>query len=82
VRLAARSLSALRVAQDVKRPAGIALSMADVIIRKLAESDAAAAASVFYDAVHFGAGGQCDGAQRKAWAPAPPERGSWRETLA
>ena len=55
--------------------------MADVIIRKLAESDAEAAAGVFYDAVHFGTASHYNDAQGKAWAPAPPEGTGWRDRL-
>ena len=55
--------------------------MPDAIIRRMVEADAEPAASVFYDAVRFGAGGDYDEAQRKAWAPAPPEGSGWRDRL-
>lgn len=70
-----------RLASDGERPADFALAMADVIIRKMTEGDAQAAARVFYDAVHFGACGDYNEAQRTAWAPVPPRGSAWRDRL-
>lgn len=55
--------------------------MPDITIRLFEPNDAAAAAQLFFDAIHIGAKDDYDRAQRQAWAPSPPEIGSWRDRL-
>jgi putative acetyltransferase len=46
-------------------------------IRPYRDSDLAAVAQLFTDAVHGLAGSHYDAAQRDAWAPRPPDLGPW-----
>ena len=50
-------------------------------IRPFRGEDAHATAEIFFDAVRRGAGPGYDEAQRRAWAPAVPNIGAWRDRL-
>lgn len=54
----------------------------DASIRDYAPEDAAATARIFHQAVRDGAAGFYTLEQRRAWSPAPPDIGEWRERLA
>ena len=51
-------------------------------IRPFRDDDAAAAARVFFDAVHHAPGNRYDAAQLRAWTAAPPDTRTWRQRLA
>ncbi|UTW13133.1 GNAT family N-acetyltransferase [Marinobacterium rhizophilum] len=53
-----------------------------MIIRNYQEADCRAIADLFHAAVHAIDDTQYSAAQREAWAPTPPEYGSWRRRLA
>ena len=55
--------------------------MTDYSIRPFKDTDAAAAARIFYEAVHQGAAGHYDERQRDAWAKQIPETEPWRQRL-
>lgn len=55
--------------------------MTDFSIRPFDDADAAAAARIFYEAVHQGAAGHYDERQRDAWAKQVPETEPWRQRL-
>jgi len=55
--------------------------MTDVCIRRFRESDAAAAARVFFDSVHRATRSYYDAAQRQAWAPRIPDTDAWRARI-
>lgn len=55
--------------------------MTDFSIRPFDDADAAAAARIFYEAVHQGAAGHYDERQRNAWAKQVPETEPWRRRL-
>ena len=55
--------------------------MTEFSIRPFDDKDAAAAASLFYEAVHQGAADYYDEQQRTAWAQKVPETESWRLRL-
>ena len=50
-------------------------------IRPYQDSDLAAVAQLFTDAVHGLAGSHYDAVQREAWAPRPPDLGLWKTRL-
>lgn len=50
-------------------------------IRPYQDSDLAAVAQLFTDAVHGLAGSHYDAVQREAWAPRPPDLGPWKTRL-
>lgn len=52
-----------------------------ISIRRFRDDDAEATARVFFDAVHLGAKGHYDEAQRRAWVPQPPAGARWRGRL-
>ena len=50
-------------------------------IRAYTDTDLAAVANLFTNAIHGLAVTHYDAAQRKAWAPQPPELGIWEARL-
>lgn len=56
--------------------------MMNVHIRRFRESDAAATARVFFDAVHRATRSFYDAAQRQAWAPRIPDTDAWHARIA
>ncbi len=52
-----------------------------VSVRRFRDEDADATARIFFKAVHQGAAGHYDEAQRRAWAPRIPDLPTWRDRL-
>lgn len=55
--------------------------MNGLIIRPCRVTDAPGLAALYHRAVHEGAAGHYDAAQRAAWSPAPPTGEDWRRRL-
>ena len=55
--------------------------MDDVRIRGFEKADARAAARVLYDSVHGATASAYDAAERRAWAPEPPDGPTWLARL-
>ena len=52
-----------------------------MLVRPYRDSDLAAVAQLFTDAIHGLAGSHYDAVQREAWAPRPPDLGLWKTRL-
>lgn len=52
-----------------------------MLIRPYRDSDLAAVAQLFTDAIHGLALNHCDALQREAWAPRPPDLDQWKTRL-
>ncbi len=56
--------------------------MSECLIRPFRDADAEATAQLYFDTVQRGTTAHYNRAQRRAWAPAPPELRRWRQRLA